>query len=810
MTLVTLITLSGVFIVLALRWPMLAICLFLGITLTNTPAILVHEHGLPSIGTLLVPALAALLGVRTLLRREHPITALRLTPLMGFLFVAIALRIPWADNTSVAMSVASELLKNLVIFLVLVGFLTTPERTLVAARTVALLIGAVAALSVYQYASGRFDTNFFGYANASYLQIEGETHGWRLTGPLPDANFFAQLLLTALPIPIALALSEQRWTFRAVAALCAVAIIITIVLTNSRGALLGVVVVAFASLVLSRRRAFLLPGLVFGLALVALLVPVSTFERALAGIETARLLLGDADIVGDPAVIQRISVMRAAMRMFADNPLFGVGPGQFPTNYEVYSLRYALDMTAPPAAHNLYLEIAAEQGVAGLILFAGFVLTALTFAGRALRHLQLDPASQHTYLLSAMILGVIGYLATSIFLHDAYPRFFWAFMALFVATLGGATAASTKRTPLSRSSDMREHSQETAVSSTVSPPRALQTAATEALRKYKLHILMGAIAFGALIAFQIAQTPAQYSTDSKLLYRFGREYFPITPTEVRRNWGENIIVSLDNALATELQLLSSNGVAKMAVDTLENPSLALGGDQPGKMLTNVEQVEAFSKLLDMRRVQGTTMLEVRITHPDPKMADQLLQALLKSYMQRRDMLFHADASGYFDSQQDGLSTKDQAVQTELARLRVERRKVESQADVTEWTPGPKPNQPNVDMAQITAQLLWLDGLIDHQEKLSEVFRTRLIALEAERQDWEMSRAYSQMVGPSVEIADRTPVVKLSTTTRALAQILSAVITGAILIWGGAIAYLWFSRAKDADRHKPLPEAIIRN
>ncbi len=800
MTLVTLITLSGMSavlaVLLALRWPMLAVCLFLVMTLTNTPAILVHEHGLPSIGTLLVPTLAALLAIRTLLHREQPDTAFRLAPLMGLLFIVIALRIPWADHAGTAVSVASELGKNLVIFLVLVGFLTTPERTLLAARTVSLTIGGLAALSVFQYASGRFDLNFFGYANASYLHIEGETHGWRLTGPLPDANFYAQLLLAALPIPIALIFSEQRWALRAVAALCAMAILITIVLTNSRGALLGLVIVAFAALVLSRRRAFLLPGLVIGLALVSLVGPVATFERAFAGIETARVLLGDADITGDPAVIQRVSVMRAALRMFADNPLLGVGPGQFATNYEVYSLRYALDMTAPPAAHSLYLEIAAEQGLVGLILFAGFMLSALVLAGRTLRRLQRDHASHDTYLLRAMMLGVIGYLATALFLHDAYPRFFWVLMALFIATLGATTAAFAKRPPLSRSSDMREQSPEKAVSATISPPRTFQTAATHALRTSKFPILMGALAFGALTAFQTAQIPAQYSTDSKLMYRFGREYFPITPTEVRRNWGENIIISLDNALATELQLLSSHEVAKMTVDKLGNPSLSLGSAPPAVAMTEAERIAAFSNLLDIRRVQGTTMLGVRLTHPDPKLADQFLQTFLDVYMQRRDMLFHADAAGYFASQQEVLKTKDAAVQAELSRLRDDRSEIEAKADVTEWAPGLPPKQSSVDMAQITSQLLWLDGLIDQQEKRSEVFRTRLIALEAEQQDWEMSRAYNQMVGPTVEIADRTPAAKISTSTRSIAQILSAAIAGAVLVWGVATAFLWFGRAKD--------------
>lgn len=349
---------------------------------------------------------------------------------------------------------------------------------------------------------------------------------------------------------------------------------------------------------------------------------------------------------------------------------------------------------------------------------------------------------------------------------------------------------------------MGEQPQDKTVMPAVSQKRTLQTTAIEALRIGKVPIVMGAFAFGALTAFQTAQIPAQYSTDSTLLYRFGREYFPITPTEVRRNWGENIIISLDNALATELQLLSSHEVAKMTVDKLQNPSLSLGGAQPAVAMTEAERIAAFSNLLDIRRVQGTTMLGVRLTHPDPKIADQFLQTFLDAYMQRRDMLFHADAAAYFASQQAVLKEKDDAVQAELTRLRVERSAVEAKADVTEWMPGLPPKQTTVDMAQITRELLWLDGLIDQQEERSEVFRTRMIELEAEQQDWEMSRAYNQMVGPTVEIADRRPAAKVSTSARSAAQILSAAIAGAILIWGGTGALLWFGSMKAKTKLKP--------
>ncbi|MFN4130477.1 MAG: O-antigen ligase family protein, partial [Paracoccaceae bacterium] len=365
---------SAVALVVALRRPMVAVCVFLVITLTNTPAILVHEHGLPSISTLLVPALASLLMVRTLLHSESPDLARLLLPFAGIFFLATALHLPWVENTEATAYFVAELGKNLAIFLILVGFLTTIARVHWATRAVVFAIGSLAVLSAYQTATGRFDSNFLGYANASFLHIQGETQGWRLTGPLPDANFFAQLLLPALPLSIALIFVERHWAARALAAFFAVTILLIIVLTYSRGAILALFVMAFAALVLSRRRKFVVPGILVAVAIMALVGPVATFERVFSGLETAKLLFQDGNINGDPAVIQRVSVMRAATRMFMENPLVGIGPGQFSTRYEDYALRYALDINAPAAAHNLYLEIAAEQGLVGLALFVTLVL----------------------------------------------------------------------------------------------------------------------------------------------------------------------------------------------------------------------------------------------------------------------------------------------------------------------------------------------------------------------------------------------------------------------------------------------------
>lgn len=77
----------------------------------------------------------------------------------------------------------------------------------------------------------------------------------------------------------------------------------------------------------------------------------------------------------------RLTIWETAGRMFVDRPLTGVGVGMFARVYEVYSTRpddpFRSDGAygRPLPAHNVYVSIAAETGIVGLLaIVAAFVL----------------------------------------------------------------------------------------------------------------------------------------------------------------------------------------------------------------------------------------------------------------------------------------------------------------------------------------------------------------------------------------------------------------------------------------------------
>ena len=72
-----------------------------------------------------------------------------------------------------------------------------------------------------------------------------------------------------------------------------------------------------------------------------------------------------------------------ALRMMAANPVLGVGPGGFRSSYMSVSTNAEL-AEQTPVAHEMYLEVGAEFGVLGLVLFVGLIVVALRASERAL------------------------------------------------------------------------------------------------------------------------------------------------------------------------------------------------------------------------------------------------------------------------------------------------------------------------------------------------------------------------------------------------------------------------------------------
>jgi O-antigen ligase len=112
--------------------------------------------------------------------------------------------------------------------------------------------------------------------------------------------------------------------------------------------------------------------------------------------------------------------------------MLGVGPDQFPRYYLEYAERVGIRVkNADREAHNLYLDIAADLGLAGLLVFLALNATALRSLVRVRRRTT-DPDLRG--LATALILSIAAYLVSGLFLHFSFVRYYWLFVA-FAATV---------------------------------------------------------------------------------------------------------------------------------------------------------------------------------------------------------------------------------------------------------------------------------------------------------------------------------------------------------------------------------------
>jgi putative inorganic carbon (HCO3(-)) transporter len=193
-------------------------------------------------------------------------------------------------------------------------------------------------------------------------------------GPFFNHNHFAAYLEMAIPLTLGLFLQSIRRAPDALARLVLsgfslVVMLSALLLSGSRGAILSLsaAVLVYGSVMLARRQAGPLEWTVGALALAAGLgVAASVGVQHLN--ETSRRLQSVAEFGSEPSLSARLIGWQYTLRILRDYPIIGSGLGTFPEAW----IHYYPGGTASiwKEAHNDYLQVAAETGIAGTAVFA--------------------------------------------------------------------------------------------------------------------------------------------------------------------------------------------------------------------------------------------------------------------------------------------------------------------------------------------------------------------------------------------------------------------------------------------------------
>lgn len=345
------------------------------------------EHVTRSAGWLALPIVAALFSPQPWLlaglvgavglhlarwvARASPLPATRVNlPLLLFLAM-IALSLALSPARALGAAVAGQVVAGVTIFFVLVdNARTTADLWRMAAllALVGLFAALVAPFTVdLGVEKGVYGLPGFGGAAAAFPKLPKVT----------NANILAGAL--AAVVPFALALSVGRaapWRVLGAVALAPMAIIL--ILLQSRGALfaLGVGLAAWATLY----RRWLLPVLPFAL-LGALL-----WNNAVGGPPPAQFFYGKIGTPTGGTLAERQTMWMQAILLLRQSPLVGIGLGAYP-RVAPYALPFSASApgTVQPHAHNLFIQIALDTGILGLVTFLALLFGALRPLWRAYR-----------------------------------------------------------------------------------------------------------------------------------------------------------------------------------------------------------------------------------------------------------------------------------------------------------------------------------------------------------------------------------------------------------------------------------------
>jgi O-antigen ligase len=245
--------------------------------------------------------------------------------------------------------------------------------------------------------------------------------------------------------PRPLVIAVLRWTVTAAGtALLSVALW----MTGTRTALIaGAVVVIGASAYAVRRRR---PGKRSWRWAIAVLAACGVVSALLVfgfHIRTATL---EATSATSGSLPVRVLMWQAALKTLAARPVFGVGIGQFPDKVAAFHPDAALSAEFGLIrfnAHNQFLEVAAELGVIGGVLFVGMFAAILWRAWKAFRTGR-DPA------LGGAIAGVVAFLITCLagqpLLYNVVAFPFWMVLGVLLAA-GDMSAEAPHARPTSAS-----------------------------------------------------------------------------------------------------------------------------------------------------------------------------------------------------------------------------------------------------------------------------------------------------------------------------------------------------------------------
>lgn len=263
---------------------------------------------------------------------------------------------------------------------------------------------------------------------AIYILKYGEISNGRLFfGNMFDSNDIAYVMISLITFNLLSISNDNKGYVRIISVINIITCLTVVLKTGSRGGLIALIIV-FAYLIIAKTKTVNL-----SLIAKAALVGVAFISLQYISINSDRYKT-ILDIKDDYNVTEeegRIEIWKTGVRLMLSHPFTGVGMNRFSEGIGRDREARGLDSTKWQTAHNSFVQIGAETGIIGLILFASLSINAFRMFGGTVKHNNLEYVSKIGEMAR---IGFLGNFICAMFLSQAYSPY-WAFYIVLSVVL---------------------------------------------------------------------------------------------------------------------------------------------------------------------------------------------------------------------------------------------------------------------------------------------------------------------------------------------------------------------------------------
>lgn len=321
---------------------------------------------------------------------QYPVPILLLLIFIGWIFLSYG----WNRNNLFSDQYFVDLLRNFFVFVVVYSLSKDIKTTEYFIQCIVTVLGILAIISYYNYGWEGYELAVPVYKNF-------------------DRNEFSSNMIMGIPLCYGIfVVSDKKWK-NVACGILGVLFSMVIIISYSRGAFLSLLVLMGLLIILFNENRKQL--------LIVTLIVAFGFGLRISGDYWDRMK-GISNYEEDASSMGRVATYEAAKQMIFQHPVIGIGMGDFKRKFYEYCPEPYRQYGAPGKnVHSIYLQVLAETGIIGFILYSATFLLVIRSAMHRLKDPELSQANR--ILIKSLLASMGGYVTALFFLPGAYSNY---------------------------------------------------------------------------------------------------------------------------------------------------------------------------------------------------------------------------------------------------------------------------------------------------------------------------------------------------------------------------------------------------